>query len=577
MGRKRKDVDWSVLKGASSKPKRLHLEKDGEGFYPCPLSNCEFDNYKTQRGCRKHVKSRHGWFLYFDNKPDLETTPEKEVQEQSLDSKLITVNLPTFSLSSKIGEEFLKWLTGSGGCNKNPRQAQQCARRGFKFLKFCCEDEDELSIDVIDFSICSPSLLFKFVDAMQEDWKLGYAGRLGYLDAISELIDFRKVNSPSLEVLQSVAMTEVHLKKARRNISKMMRLQWLQDLDIETLETKGHWASIDELLDVITHHLPRFENITKLCQTSPSEVTASQLSFATRFVATYLFIKVKGSRPMIYQYLTLKMIENAKSNGGFVEQKAFKTAGKYGFDSLVLTEPSLRILDAYISSVRPLLKPNCEYVLVTRNGGQYSKLCNLMSKLVYEAIGKYVHPTRYRQILETESSNILNPDEQEVISEDQKHSSAVAKIHYKKQRSREVAAKAFECVSKLQGDKGTSLDESVMSTITVENQSAASSECQEQKPTVAQELPETSAKQDTATPTEQVGDSSHKQKVNKHFKQSTQPLRFTEDEDKNLKKGLKTHGFGHWKAMLQDPHLRFQEGRKPDSLKKRAVAKFMRK
>ena len=38
-----------------------------------------------------------------------------------------------------------------------------------KFLKFCCEDEEELKFDIVDFNLCSPNLLFKFVDTMQDD------------------------------------------------------------------------------------------------------------------------------------------------------------------------------------------------------------------------------------------------------------------------------------------------------------------------------------------------------------------------------------------------------------------------
>ena len=105
----------------------------------------------------------------------------------------------------------------------------------------------------MDFSLSSPSLLFRFVDVMEEEWKLQHAGRLGYLDSISEYIDFRKVRNPSEHVLRNLAITEVHLKKARRSISKMMRLQWVRDLDTETLEAKGHWATMAELVDVISH------------------------------------------------------------------------------------------------------------------------------------------------------------------------------------------------------------------------------------------------------------------------------------------------------------------------------------
>ena len=39
---------------------------------------------------------------------------------------------------------------------------------------------------------------------------------------------------------------------------------------------------------------------------------------------------------MTYQYLTVDMFDNAKSNNGFIDQKKFKTATTYGFDSLTL-------------------------------------------------------------------------------------------------------------------------------------------------------------------------------------------------------------------------------------------------
>ena len=191
----------------------------------------------------------------------------------------------------------------------------------------------------------------------------------------------------------------------------------------------------------------------KTCKTIPGQVNPSDLTFATKFVAVYLFIKVKGSRPMTYQYLTVDMVRAAKKNGGFIDQKKFKTANKYGFDSLILTDASMQVLDSYINFVRPLLTPQCEFVLVTRNGGQH--------KLVFDAIGKFIHPTRYRQIVETQSLNLLTSKEQQILSEDQKHSSAVAKVHYQKQRSREVAVKAHECLQKLQGTKGSEVDREV--------------------------------------------------------------------------------------------------------------------
>ena len=96
-----------------------------------------------------------------------------------------------------------------------------------------------------------------------------------------------------------------------------MRLQWTNDLDIETLEAKGHWATLDELLQVITYHLPHDESVLKLCRESLAKATPSDLSFSTRFVAVYLFIKVKGSRPMTYQYLTVDMVQKLKTTSKY--------------------------------------------------------------------------------------------------------------------------------------------------------------------------------------------------------------------------------------------------------------------
>ena len=159
--------------------------------------------------------------------------------------------------------------------------------------------------------------MLKFIDYLQEECKLGHGGRLGYIDAISELINFRKVNGASDGVLRKLSVTELYI-------------------NVETLEARGHWATMEELLEVVSFHLPRYEQTVKTCQNDPGQVNPTDLTFATKFLATFLFMKVKGSRLMIYQYLTVEMVKTAKENGGFIDQKTFKTAGKYGFDSVIL-------------------------------------------------------------------------------------------------------------------------------------------------------------------------------------------------------------------------------------------------
>ena len=71
--------------------------------------------------------------------------------------------------------------------------------------------------------------------------------------------------------------------------------------------------------------------------------------------------------------MTVTMFENAKTNGGMVDQTIFKTAIKYGFNSLYFDEISLGIVDDYVQYVRPLLHPQCDYLLLNRNGMQFQK------------------------------------------------------------------------------------------------------------------------------------------------------------------------------------------------------------
>ena len=207
--------------------------------------------------------------------------------------------MPSLSPSSQIGEKFAIWLSGSGGSYKKDRPAQQIVNRCFKCLKFCCEEEEELHLEVMDFSLCSPILLFKFIDYLQEECKLGHGGRLGYIDAISELLrKLRKVNGASDGVLRKLSATELYIKRANKTVAKMMRMQGTQDLDVELLEARGHWASMEELLEVVSFHLPRYEQTVKTCQNDPGQVNPSDLTFATKVLTTYLFIKVKGSRDL---------------------------------------------------------------------------------------------------------------------------------------------------------------------------------------------------------------------------------------------------------------------------------------
>ena len=88
---------------------------------------------------------------------------------------------------------------------------------------------------------------FKFIDFLQDECKFGYGGRLGYIDAISDLMDFRNINGASVAVLRNLIIFHhwvvPGLKRAQKTVAKMTRLQWSQDLDIDTLEARVLWAT----------------------------------------------------------------------------------------------------------------------------------------------------------------------------------------------------------------------------------------------------------------------------------------------------------------------------------------------
>ena len=119
----------------------------------------------------------------------------------------------------------------------------------------------------------------------------------------------------------------------------------------------------------------------------------------------------KSLTPYHMPILTVQMVELISKNG-IINQTIFKAKEKYGFDSLIISNDVLTLIKNYINFIRPRLNPCCDYVLICRNGKQISKLSNIFGRVVFLAIGKYINPTRHRQIIETESAEKLTLDEQ---------------------------------------------------------------------------------------------------------------------------------------------------------------------
>ena len=77
-----------------------------------------------------------------------------------------------------------------------------------------------MTFDVVDFILCSPNLLFKFIDYLQDECKLGHGGRLGYIDAISEMIDFMKTSTRVRGSLSKVLCNRVVPQKSAKDSRK---------------------------------------------------------------------------------------------------------------------------------------------------------------------------------------------------------------------------------------------------------------------------------------------------------------------------------------------------------------------
>ena len=337
---------------------------------------------------------------------------------------------------------------------------------------------------------------------------------------------------------------------------------------------------------------------------------------------------------MTFQYLTIEMIEKAKTNGGYIDQTQFKTAHKYSFDTLIITDDVMAILDSYIMFARPLLNPQTDYLLSSTAGTQYQSLTTAMTMLVYEAIGKYINPPRYREIVETTSADVLSREEQECISEDQKHSSTVAKVYYKKKQSRKVALQGKQCMDKMLAASqlelsNVSVDDLISEIETFNNefdddvlrQSAANISFDVSPPsasgllgnsttsstTMENELrdktqefmgigstlnttqePSNTNDNDliitnTVSATTEVPCCSYdKEKISKSVKIKKEnvslevkkrPLRnrkFTREEDEHLQAGIIKYGRKNWAGILKDNQFKFHESRNRDSLRMRA-------
>lgn len=238
---------------------------------------------------------------------------------------------------------------------------------------------------------------------------------------MSHLLDFRRLSIGSNESINGFTVSEIYLSRVKKTLSKEMKAEWTTVLSIDYLTKLNCWATLDELQQVIPYHGDRFTQI--LLNTGFNNVPSKDLTFCTSYIIVILFLMVKAARPVSYQYLTVEMIKSVDEDV-FLDQTIFKTKEKYGFDTLIFCKQVLDIVNGYIACIRPLLRPKCDFLLLNRNGCQLVQLSDSFGRLIFQGNWEICQ-------------SITIP------------TSIVAKVHYQKRNSIDIAVKSSKVMNKV--------------------------------------------------------------------------------------------------------------------------------
>ena len=79
-------------------------------------------------------------------------------------------------------------------------------------------------------------------------------------------MDYRESTVVSSDILTNFSISDIYLKRAKKCISKRMKVQWNKELDIKSLESKERWATLKELQQVIPFRLNHYKLILEKCK-----------------------------------------------------------------------------------------------------------------------------------------------------------------------------------------------------------------------------------------------------------------------------------------------------------------------
>ena len=204
-----------------------------------------------------------------------------------------------------------------GGGGKMTVQANQTLCKILKYLKSCCSNVSSgwnVPGTVVDYCLGSLNMLSDFVEYLQNEWKIGYSGIIGYMNALDHLLDFRRTFSHSASENVSVFLvSEIYLQRVKRFLFEKMKLQWNEVLSVDCLDRINCWAGLADLQKVIPFHANRYKQLILDSTTLSSCIGSHDLSFATSFIVAVLFLMVKPPRPMTYRHLIVEIIQLVKT------------------------------------------------------------------------------------------------------------------------------------------------------------------------------------------------------------------------------------------------------------------------
>ena len=260
----------------------------------------ESEPYRSKRGCRKHVLTKHSWCYYFEKKPDIAKFFPKfstRTNIYQLPKQVKTSNIPMFLKTCVIGVNFKKWLQSPGRRGKGESQADQLLCKFLKYLKFCCADVSiswDIPESVVDYCLGSITMISDFVEYLHTDWSLKSSGITDCTNALEYLLDFFRSYSDLTKIHNSVfILSKIYIQRVRSYLSTKMKSDWREVLSVYYLNSLNCWVKLEELQKVIPYHSEKYKQIILNASSPISSIAAHDLSFATSFIVASLFLMGK--------------------------------------------------------------------------------------------------------------------------------------------------------------------------------------------------------------------------------------------------------------------------------------------